>query len=456
MIANYFYYEMKRTFKLVYSISISLVFLSATFNFVAFFTDYWGIQIVDILAILSVISLLILMDVSFKKNYLIHITLSFLSILFVILFTVFGIYSAVIFDGVFLGDLVYILMLVVIFLVIRDIVLGMVNKEENYLKSESHLGYKQLLVGFLALFLMFLLKIIFGFSVRSSWGFVFHSIVFLIVILTLLYSRMNYVFFLKNKLVEDNNRFLTLYRSVVDEIIVGKEIIDRLLPNKKSVKGLEFDKYFKPAVLVGGDFLDIIPLSESKFISYIADVSGHGVSAGIIVSMLKALLLKEVVEGYSSLTSVVRNLNADFNSLIKDTGRYSTLFITLIDKNRKKFQYVSCGHTDCLYWSSSLNEFFVLSSTAPILGLLSKIDVYSSEIDFNQNDYLILLSDGLFSISDKDGNIFSIDDMMRILYKYISLDIMPNELMFKVSQEVESFMNNGMVIDDISMLFIKL
>ncbi|MEN2998386.1 MAG: SpoIIE family protein phosphatase, partial [Brevinematia bacterium] len=291
---------------------------------------------------------------------------------------------------------------------------------------------------------------------RISVQFNLQSVVFLIVSAVIFYAKMNYIFFLKKKLQEENEKFSFLYRTVVDEILVGKEIIDKLLPNKKGVKGLEFEKYFKPVVLVGGDFLDVIPLSDSKFIAYVADVSGHGVSAGVIVSMLKALLLKEVVRGYSNLPSVVRNLNSDFNTLVRETGRYATLFITLIDKARKKFSYVSCGHTDCLYWSSRLGEFFFLSSTAPLLGLLNNIDAYSSEIDFNENDYLILISDGIFSITNEGSQVISTEDFVSILNRYISPQIMPNELMFRVSQEIESFMERGQIVDDITMFFIKL
>lgn len=456
MISDYFYYSLRLDFRRAYTIAIILVFVSSTFNFVSFLVkENFYKQIVDMLLLLSVLSIFVLMEISFRKKYTISVVLTLLSLLLIVISTILGTYSQDVMYGISVCKISYLAVIFAISWVVMDVIKGVRKKDENYISSDVYIGFKQLVLGLLVLAVVFILKIFMdGFLIVSS--FTFYGVSFLIVVATLLYSRMNYTFYLRDKLMEENEKFLSLYRSMVDEILVGREIIEKLLPTRKSVKGLDFDKYFKPVVLVGGDFIDIVPLSDSKFIAYISDVSGHGVSAGIISSMLKALTLKEVVEGYSNLPSVVKNLNADFGNLVKDTGRYSTLFITLIDKNKKKFSYVSCGHIDCLYWSSVLNEFFFLSSTAPLLGLFNKLDAYSSDIEFNENDYLILLSDGIFSITSKDGKVLNYDDFITILSRYISKDILPNELIFKVSQEIESFMEGGNVIDDITLFFIKL
>ncbi|MFN4245536.1 MAG: PP2C family protein-serine/threonine phosphatase [Brevinematia bacterium] len=355
------------------------------------------------------------------------------------------------FDGVVFSKFIYLFVALSVFLVSYIFVSKIIKKDQSYFSSDVYLGYKHILVGLIILLVLFVLKLLY-----FGDNYLFYGISFFMIAISIFYSRMNYTFFLKNKLLEENEKFVTLYRTVVDDIIVGKKVIDKLLPDKKNVKGLEFEGYFKPVLLVGGDFFDVIPLSETRFVSYIADVSGHGVSAGIIVSMIKALISKSISEKYSDLSSVVRNLNSDFNNLVKETGKYATLFLILIDKTKKRFSYVSCGHTDCIYWSSISNQFFLLSSTAPVLGLFSKIDVYSSDVEFNENDYLIMLSDGIFSITSNGGNVFSYDDFIKMLSKYISSDIHPSELSFNISQEMEDIMEFGQVVDDITMLFIKL
>lgn len=453
MASNYFYTQLRLDFRRTFSVALFLIFISSSFNFVSFFINESIYTIViDILLWLSVFAIVLLVKVAFKEELRFEILGLGVGIFVFSILELLRVVDYVIFDGVKIFSMICFFILLILLSVGYKILKGVRSKNPNYISSDVYFGYRHMILGIGILSVVFIFKI---FEVIGN-SFVFYSIVFMVLILTIMYSRMNYTFFLRNKLIEENEKFMSLYKTVVDEIIVGKEIIDRLLPNRKSLNSLHFDKYFKPAVLVGGDFIDIIPLSDSKFIAYITDVAGHGVSAGIIVSMMKALLLKDVVEGYYDLPSLVKRLNSDFNTLVKDTGRYATLFIVLIDKSKKKFNYVSCGHIECIYWSSRLNEFFLLSSTAPILGLFNKIDAFSSEIDFEDNDYLLLISDGVFSIIDRDGKTLSYDDFIKILSRNISSEIMPNELMFKVSQEIENLMEGGQVMDDITMFFIKL
>lgn len=458
LVISNFFTSLRRTHRIAYNICLITIFISSTSNFISFFLNQpFYTKVSEILIILSALSISLLIGSTYSKKYVLPNILIISSIILSTIFSLSGIYQQKIFNIVSLSQITYIPTILSMKIILTDILIGIIRNDERYLKSDVYLKYNYALALVSTTLLLFLIKLILPFvTYNTEVQHLIQGIFLLLMIILLLYSRRNLAIFIKSKIEDENRRFLSLYKTVVDEIVVGREIVEKLLPNKKHIKGIEFERYFKPAVLVGGDFTDIIPLSESKFIAYVADVSGHGISAGIIVSMLKALVLKEVVGGYSNLTAVVRNLNSDFNNLISETGRYSTLFITLIDKNKKKFQYVSCGHTDCLYWSSTMNEFFLLSSTAPILGLLNKIDAYSSYIDFEHNDYMILLSDGLFSITTKDGEIFSIENFMNIVSKYINPQITPNELMFKVSQEIESIIETGHVVDDITMLFLKL
>ena len=274
--------------------------------------------------------------------------------------------------------------------------------------------------------------------------------------LSVFYPKLNYTFVLREKLLEENRKFSQLYHSIVDEVLVAKGIIDKLLPSKKDIKHLEFDKYFKPALIVGGDFFDIIELSETKHLVYVSDISGHGIPAGIISAMLKTLILKNVVTHEINLEHLVKALNSDFNSILRETGRYSTMFLALIDKKKNEIKYASCGHIDVLYWDSNSQEFFYISSTTPILGLLERIEVYSSFIQFNQGDYLFIPTDGILTVTNREGEQLGYEGLMKILKKYLSNDIHPNELIFNLSQEIEKFGEDGEILDDMTLLTIRL
>jgi len=332
-----------------------------------------------------------------------------------------------------------------LFLLGRDVFL----KKDEVINNKFFFNYNAFLI-FLVIILCTSLTLVFYQSVVLDYVFL------LVSSLSVFYSKLNYIFILRDRLVEENRKFSELYHTFVDEVLVAKGIIDRLLPTKKDVKYLDFDEYFRPAIIVGGDFFDIVELSESKHIVYVSDISGHGIPAGIISAMLKTLVLKNVVSSDISLEHLIKRLNSDFNSILRETARYSTMFVALIDKSRREIKYVSCGHTDVIYWDSNSGEFFYISSTAPILGLLEKIEVYSSVVGFNEGDYLIIPTDGLVSVMNKDGDTLGYEGLISILKKYLSKSIKPNELVFNVSRDIDSVIEDGSVLDDITMLAVRL
>lgn len=447
IVSNYFYSTIRKDFLLLFLLVGSIVFVLSTLNLILFLTNVtFNLWITDLTITVVLLFMIKIFKIAFSKNF-------FISELILIGFAVLVIVHKFIFveHSVFF-DLIPLFVILSMGIILFDMVKGIANKDQSYLNSELFFDYRHSLIGIIIVIILFVFKITFA---KESSSFVFSNVILLVIFLSLFFSKMKFVFILRDKLVEENQKFETLYRTMVDEMLVGKDIIDKLLPKKKNVKGLNFEIYFKPAILVGGDFVDIFKILENKYVAYVADISGHGVAAGIVVSMLKALILKEFAQS-NSVSSTVRVVNEDFNLLIKDTGRYATMFIVLIDKEKKVFEYVSCGHIDCLYWNSKINEFFFLSSTAPILGLLNKVDVYSSKINFDDNDYLILFSDGLFSVVDGEHRYFSQEDFVTILKKYINPHIEPNELMFDIVQELEEVYAKGHVLDDISMLIIKL
>jgi serine phosphatase RsbU (regulator of sigma subunit) len=172
--------------------------------------------------------------------------------------------------------------------------------------------------------------------------------------------------------------------------------------------------------------------------------------------MLKTLILKNVVTHEINLEHLVKALNSDFNSILRETGRYSTMFLALIDKKKNEIKYASCGHIDVLYWDSNSQEFFYISSTTPILGLLERIEVYSSFIQFNQGDYLFIPTDGILTVTNREGEQLGYEGLMKILKKYLSNEIHPNELIFNLSQEIEKFGEDGEILDDMTLLAIRL
>ncbi|MGB9622000.1 MAG: PP2C family protein-serine/threonine phosphatase, partial [Brevinematia bacterium] len=440
---NYLYSSQKRDFLILFAITVVLIFFLSTLNLIFFFLNLkFHLWISDLSIVVVLLLVIRILELSFNESLFVSKLLLSISGASIVISSFLKFYTGFIYY--IINSFIVLSFVFVAFSILR----GIIKNDQNYLNSVVFFDYKASLVGILMIIILFSFKVLFS---KELYNFVFYNFLFFVILLSLFFARLKFAFVLRDKLAEENQKFETLYRTMVDEMLVGKDIIDKLLPKKKNVKGLNFEMYFKPAILVGGDFIDVFKVSENKYVAYLADISGHGVSAGIIVSMLKALVLKEFNSSVS-ISSAIKVINDDFNSLVKETGRYATMFIALINKEKKFFEYVSCGHIDCLYWNSKINEFFYLSSTAPILGLLNKIDVYSSKIEFDDNDFLILISDGIFSIGDGEHSYFSQDDFIGIVKKYINPQIEPNEFVFRVVQDLEEVYAKGHVLDDISIL----
>ncbi len=289
-----------------------------------------------------------------------------------------------------------------------------------------------------------------------------NSFLSLVISLGAMYSRMKYVFVLRKKLSEENVRLNMLYQTIVDELMVAKKIVDKLLPYNHEIRELDFAAYFKPAIAVGGDFYDIIRISNNKFLVYIADVAGHGVSASIIVAMLKTMILKNVMffENMSSLEAkleeIAKRINLDLITFIRDTGRYTTLFLALINTKDNEIYYVNSGHPEVIFWNSKVNEPFFLSSTSPILGIVEKIEAISANFTFSKGDFLILFSDGITSITNKKGEMLLTNGLVNIIKNNITPDISSKELLNKIVSGIESFANTESFLDDATLFIIKL
>lgn len=431
-------YNIYRDLPSSYSISIAVViFISLVFSFiglVVYNADSLKSYLLTLGVLIVTLLVAIFEGIAFGKKYYFFGIPPFISLLFLIL-------------GKF--ELTFLFVSLGILLNLMLLIINIVCRNKEITENRFFFNYRVFIV-FLAVLMLISFLVVFYPSI------VFYHLFLTLSALSVFYPKLNYTFVLRDKLLDENRKFSQLYHSIVDEVLVAKGIIDKLLPSKKDIKNLEFDKYFRPAIIVGGDFFDIIEFSETKHFVYVSDISGHGIPAGIISAMLKTLILKNVVTHEVNLERLVKSLNSDFNSILRETGRYSTMFLALIDKNNKEIKYTSCGHTDVLYWDSSSQEFFYISSTTPILGLLDRIEVYSSFIQFDHGDYLIVPTDGIVTVTNGEGDQLGYEGLVKILKKYLSRNVHPSELIFNFSQEIERFAEDGEILDDMTLLAIRL
>jgi sigma-B regulation protein RsbU (phosphoserine phosphatase) len=216
------------------------------------------------------------------------------------------------------------------------------------------------------------------------------------------------------------------------------------LPNNEKV---EMAALYKPHQKVGGDYYDVITLNENEIVICMADVSGKGISAALLMANFQANLL--ALSNYSeSLSELVRELNRKVMRSAKGE-KFITLFIAKYNYLTRTLNYVNAGHNPPILASGyAINQLKVGSTGLGMFDELPK--VREGIITIEPNSILVCYTDGIVDIENKEKKEFSLERMIEILKynKHLSMQQL-NELYIK---KIDSFRDGMPYIDDITLL----
>jgi len=194
-----------------------------------------------------------------------------------------------------------------------------------------------------------------------------------------------------------------------NEISIAREVQDQLFPRiLPHVPGVEIEAICKAARAVSGDYYDFIQLSPTHLAIAIADISGKGISAALLMASLQAALRSQVlVEGseHMSTAELVSRLN---KHLVRNTGddRFATFFIAVYDSATRNLRYTNAGH---------LPSFLICKDSAlhldkggMVLGVVEDYDYEEGSVIVAPDSLLVGYSDGLVEPENVYGEEFGI------------------------------------------------
>ena len=226
------------------------------------------------------------------------------------------------------------------------------------------------------------------------------------------------------------------------------------------LKGLEIDARYVPSAQVGGDFYDFYKLSEHQFCFCVADVSGKGVPASLLMALCQTHL-KHLVHKSFSPSEVLRLLNVELYPRIRQ-DMFITLFMAVLDLESEKITYARAGHEPGILLKNnpSGNDLFStieLKGNGMALGMVepSIFDdlIADEEIDFVNSDLLCLFTDGVTEASNQEKEEFGIDRLKNKIIELKELD--PESLNQKIIQDLNKFSGQNPDRDDLTLLTIK-
>jgi phosphoserine phosphatase RsbU/P len=207
---------------------------------------------------------------------------------------------------------------------------------------------------------------------------------------------------------------------------------------------------YLPHTSVGGDYYDFIRLNNHEFIFCMADVSGKGIAAALLMSNIQATLHSLI-----NYTHNLKDITIELNKRVIDntkSEKFVSLFIAKLNTKSQQFSYINAGHNPPIFYYEG--KFRDLSKGCTILGInqtLPKIEVET--FDYNSEFTLLCYTDGLTDIANDSGELLSVEHMKEIMHSHKDLDPEAlNELVLTYAQE---FKGETDFPDDIALLSIK-
>ncbi len=206
-------------------------------------------------------------------------------------------------------------------------------------------------------------------------------------------------------------------RRAVQELEIANEVQCRLFPQlRPTIHALDYCGRCFPARAVGGDYYDFLDLGPDRFGLVIADVSGKGIAAALLMANLQANLRSQCAISLDQPQRLLRAVNQLFSQNTPD-GAFATLFLADYHVPSGRLRYVNCGHPPALILRRD-DSIDRLDPTATVLGIFKKWDCELGDLTIHPGDTLVLYTDGITESFNEARDEFGEDRLIESLRRH--------------------------------------
>jgi phosphoserine phosphatase RsbU/P len=244
----------------------------------------------------------------------------------------------------------------------------------------------------------------------------------------------------------------TLGKQILEkDLETARNIQNNLLPKTvPTMSCFEISAFNKSARMVGGDYYDIVKLEKDKVLFAIADVSGKGVPAALLMANIQAFLksICKMKLDLADATNLMNDLVAENTTM----GSFITFFWGILDDTKKELTYVNAGHNPPLLIRDG--KITKLKKGGMILGVMQTVVPYISEtVQLEKDDALILFTDGITEAMNDKWEEYSDERLEELaLEKYTES---AHNVLSHIKCSVEDYTHGAEQSDDITCLVIK-
>ncbi len=233
------------------------------------------------------------------------------------------------------------------------------------------------------------------------------------------------------------------------EFAEASEIQQHLLPHcLAQLEGYEIAAAWRPVRTVSGDLFDVLPFTPQQAALCIADASGKGVPAALLMANVQA-----TVKAFAALEVPPQKLCEKINSVVCGNlavGKFITLFYGVLDGQQKQLTYTNAGHNAPILVRSD-GTVLRLTGKDAVLGMFPDWPYTQSTISFASDDRLLLFTDGLTESVNGAGEEFGEERLIEWVTRHRHLSA--QEIQQRVLSEVEAF-SDGHLQDDATLLVV--
>jgi serine phosphatase RsbU (regulator of sigma subunit) len=245
------------------------------------------------------------------------------------------------------------------------------------------------------------------------------------------------------------------------DIALAADVQRRLLPDAPPrTESVDLAAASVPARRIGGDYYDFVKVADGRIGIAIADVSGKGVAAALIMSIVQASLRIISSEGDVTPPRLVARLN-EFVYRSTPSSKYATFFYAQLDESRRQLRYVNAGHNAPYLFRAgprstadpASGEIEQLSVGGTVVGMFPEMGYEEATVELRPGDVLLAFTDGVPEAHNPESDEYGEERLQQVLRQTAHLPA--DEISARISAEMKDWIRDAEQYDDLTFIVMK-
>jgi sigma-B regulation protein RsbU (phosphoserine phosphatase) len=225
-------------------------------------------------------------------------------------------------------------------------------------------------------------------------------------------------------------------RRVKTELEIAHNVQQKFFPNQtRQLAGIDYSGRCVPAREVSGDYYDFLDVGDAGIGFVLADVSGKGIGAALLMANLQACFRSQAMDALRYPAAMLRSVNKLFFESTPPE-HFATLFFAHYDDRERRLRYANCGHPPPILLRAD-GSVERLSATATVLGVFSQWTSEEKIVDLKTGDTLVIFSDGITEAGIESDAEFGEDGLLSVMraHRTVTAETLVNHIVAAVAGE---------------------